>query len=169
MRPQTSIRAALLLFMLVCVPNGGAAQSGGTFQLEQSVIAPGGSAAGGTFSLQYVIGEPAVGKGISGGHFVLSDGFWQFPQLAPTAAAVSITGQVLTATGEPVSHAYVTLILSTGVARDALTNQFGRFRFDDVSVGRTYIVTVRHKSYQFAPQVVSVEDEIADMNFIALN
>ncbi|HVF47658.1 MAG TPA: LamG-like jellyroll fold domain-containing protein [Pyrinomonadaceae bacterium] len=84
----------------------------------------------------------------------------------PTAANVSVGGRVL-ANGQGVSRAGVTLTDSSGNSRSAMTNAFGYFRFDEVEAGQTYIFTVTHKRYQFAPQVVSVPEEMTELNFTA--
>lgn len=88
-------------------------------------------------------------------------------QLAPTSALVSVGGRVLTAKGRGVSKALVTFTDANGETRIALTNPFGYFRFDEVQAGETYVFTVRHKQYQFTPQVLTVNEELADLNFIA--
>ncbi len=52
-------------------------------------------------------------------------------------------------------------------SRFAYTNPFGYYRFNDVIAGNTYILTVRHKSYTFAPQVLSIVDDYSNLNFTA--
>jgi len=47
----------------------------------------------------------------------------------------------------------------------ARTSSFGYYRFDDVLAGETYIVSVTSKRYSFAPQVVSVFEELTDLDF----
>lgn len=96
--------------------------------------------------------------------FVIANG------LAPTAANVSVSGRVLTAYGRGIRNARVTFTDSTGATRTVLTSSFGHYRFDDIEVGQTYVVSVRSKRYQFADQahVVAVNDEITDLDFTAL-
>ncbi|CAN5222390.1 hypothetical protein BH10ACI1_BH10ACI1_10310 [soil metagenome] len=84
------------------------------------------------------------------------------------AASVEIGGRVMTMSGIGISNARVTLVDQTGNSRLARTSAFGYFRFADVQVGETYIISVISKRYQFAPQVLSVTDELTDLNFIAL-
>lgn len=86
---------------------------------------------------------------------------------APTAAAVSIGGRVLTSSGSGITRAYVVLTNQNGVTRTATTNTFGYFHFDGVPVGETYTCNVFSKQYQFAPQVFTVTQEITDLNFIS--
>lgn len=92
---------------------------------------------------------------------------FQLQILAPTAASVSVGGRVLTASGRGISGATVSLIDATGNARQARTNSFGYYRFDDVAAGQTVVVQARHKRYEFAPQVLSIAEEINNLNFTA--
>ncbi len=89
---------------------------------------------------------------------------------SPTAADVSLNGRVLTANGRGVFNAALTLINSaTGEVRTARTNPFGYYRFEDVSAGETYIVTVKSKTYSFsnASKVISISENVGDLNFTA--
>ena len=83
---------------------------------------------------------------------------------APTAALVSVGGRV-TANGRGIGRATVTLTDASGASRNALTGAFGFYRFDEVEVGQTYIVSVRHKQFEFAPQIINPADELTDVNF----
>ncbi len=86
--------------------------------------------------------------------------------LAPLAANVSISGRV-TANGVSVRNAVVRLTTATGTTRTVRTSAFGYYRFDDVEVGETYVVSVNHKRYLFASQVVSVTEDLTELNFTA--
>jgi len=90
-------------------------------------------------------------------------------QPAPTAANVSVSGRVLSAFGNAVSGARVIVTDQNGESRAAITNAFGYFRFDDVRSGETYVFTLTHKRYQFMQQVVTIADEVTDLNFTAEN
>jgi hypothetical protein len=92
-----------------------------------------------------------------------------FTVLAPTAASVSVSGRVTDTMGLPIARASIRLTDSQGAARSALTNPFGYFKIPGVAAGETYIVEVSHKNFIFAtPQVVTVDDEISDLNFVAI-
>ena len=145
------------------------AQSGVTFQLEQIVIGPGGTDRGGTFSSTNAIGQPFAGSGLRGGRLQINTGFFAAPPLAPTAAPVMIGGRVLTAGGLPIMGVRISLLNSAGVVKTALTNAFGYYRFYDVPAGRTYILAATAKGHEFAPQVVNVDNKIADLDLISLN
>jgi hypothetical protein len=88
--------------------------------------------------------------------------------LAPTAAFVPVGGRVMTDDGRGLFGAKVVISGTDGTARSAITNPFGYYRFEGIEAGRTYVVQVAHKRYSFAPRTVSVSDEIADLNFVAL-
>jgi hypothetical protein len=87
--------------------------------------------------------------------------------LAPTAASVSVAGRLLTAEGNGVTNATVTLADSLGNTRSALTGSFGYFSFDGVAAGQTYIISVKSKRFNFSPQVVTVVDDVTGLVFIA--
>jgi len=87
--------------------------------------------------------------------------------LAPSAAGVSISGRVMTANGSGLRSAIVRVTDQQGETRSAITSSFGYYRFDDVTAGGTYVISVTSKRYQFAPQVISVSDELTDLDFIA--
>ena len=82
----------------------------------------------------------------------------------PTAANVTISGRVF-GDGRSLTNAMVTLIDSDGATRRTRTNAFGYYRFESVEVGQIHIVSARAKRYSFAPQVVSVAEDLDDLNF----
>lgn len=84
-----------------------------------------------------------------------------------TASGVTVGGNVLTPEGRGVRGARVTITDNNGVARYALTGSFGRFQFDDVEPGQTYIVSIGSRRFTFSPQVVQVNDNVADLSFVA--
>lgn len=94
-----------------------------------------------------------------------ADGFVNI--LGPSAASVSIAGQVLTATGQNVSNAKVFLTNAQGSKRVAISNGFGYYSFEGVTVGETYILSVVSKRYTFTPQGVNVNEELTALNLIA--
>lgn len=91
-------------------------------------------------------------------------GVFQIPILAPTAASVTVAGRVSFSNGFGLGNAVVTLTNSNGDPRTTQTSSFGYFKFEDVEVGETYTVTVRHKRYSFTPQVITVIDNVEDLN-----
>jgi hypothetical protein len=139
------------------------AQSGGDFAIIQSVIAGGGSKSDATsYSITGTVGQSLAGTRSSATPFSVRGGFWQ-SFLSPTAALVSISGRVLTPTGQPIALVRVTILGSDGNVRAAITNPFGNFRIDDVQAGQTYILSAYHRRYQFVPEAISITDEISDL------
>jgi hypothetical protein len=89
--------------------------------------------------------------------------------LAPTAAGVSVSGQVRTAGGVGIGGA--TLLLTGGSLTEPLvarTNPFGYYQFDEVPAGGTYLVEISSKRYSFSQpsQVINVQDSVTGVDFI---
>ena len=84
-----------------------------------------------------------------------------------TAASVTVSGRVTTAEGRGVRNAIVSLIDSNGAMRSTLTAPRGYYRFDEIEAGQTVVISVRSRRFQFTPRIVSVQDELADVDFIA--
>jgi subtilisin-like proprotein convertase family protein len=90
--------------------------------------------------------------------------------LSVSAAGTTVGGQVLTANGAGIRNAVVT-IMGGGLSQPlyAITSAFGYYRFDDIEVGQTYIITINSKRYVFAVPVIAVSptDQLSGVNFIA--
>jgi len=69
--------------------------------------------------------------------------------LAPTAGAVSISGQVTTPGGQPLAG--VTVQLSGGASRKTITDSSGNYRFENVDANQFYTVTPKRLNYHFSP------------------
>ncbi len=88
--------------------------------------------------------------------------------IAPTAANVSAAGRVLSAEGTGIRNAIVRVSnTTTGAIQTARTNSFGYFSVSGLPAGQTFIFEVQAKQYSFAPQVVSIMEDVTDLNFIA--
>ncbi|MDQ3129488.1 MAG: carboxypeptidase-like regulatory domain-containing protein, partial [Acidobacteriota bacterium] len=87
--------------------------------------------------------------------------------VGPTAAGAEIGGRIVTAQGRGVSRAQVKLTDQNGEVRYALTNAFGYYRFEDAAVGQTYVISAEHKRYRFESKVLSMNNSMSDVNFIA--
>lgn len=111
--------------------------------------------------------DPAANTIFVGGIGISST--WTAGELAPTAAAVTVGGRVMTADGRGIRNAMLTLTDQNGNVRQAISSSFGYYRFPDVMAGETYVLTVRSKRYRFEPSavVVSVTDELTDLDFVA--
>ena len=145
--------------------------SAGPYQLEQTSIAAGGAtnATAGSFAGGRTVGQAAAGRSMSVQAFTLYPGFWTPANLAPTAAHVSIRGRVLSTAGSPIYGARIILTDQQGNTQAALSNTFGHYRFDDVEVGRGYVLEATHKRYQFAPVFVHLVDQIGDLDLLGLD
>ena len=164
---------ALCAFSVFHFPLSVVSQTGGTFDLSHSVIAAGGGSAsiGGTFNVsgtagQTLAGTASNGTGTSG--YDLHGGFW-FQNLAPTAAAVSITGRVTTSNGQGLRNARLTLTSPDGAIRRAITSTFGYYAFDGVEVGHTYVLEIAAKRHTFnnPTRIFSLQDHVTGMDFTA--
>lgn len=89
--------------------------------------------------------------------------------LAPTAAHVSVSGQVVSSSGKGLRGVIVYLIDQEGNMRQTLTNSFGYYRFEEVEAGQTVTVSVFSRRFFFKEptQVISVQDNVTDVNFYA--
>lgn len=90
--------------------------------------------------------------------------------LGTTAAQGTIEGQAVDQFGRPVSLVWVVL---TGKGLDeprvAVTNPFGRFRFEGLPVGRSYLLEAGSGRYVFETPVVAVtlNTDLATVSFVA--
>ncbi len=84
---------------------------------------------------------------------------------APTAAAATIGGRVLTANDRGLANATVNLTDQSGSIRTTRTNPFGYYRFETVGIGQTYILSVQSKRFQFPAQVINVFEDLSELNF----
>ena len=90
---------------------------------------------------------------------------------SPTAAAVTVSGRVTDATGRGIRNAFVTILDSSGMSRTAVTNAFGYYSFSNMTAGSLYALVVSSKRHTFASgtRVVTVLDDLADVDFVADN
>jgi hypothetical protein len=145
------------------------AQTGGTYQIEKSVVVTGGGASlGGSLALESTTGQPLAGGPVQGSPYSLSNGFWTF-NLVPTAARVSIGGRVTTPDGRGIRSVLVSLTSQSGEVRYLRTGSFGSYRFDEVTVGEIYILTASGKKFVFTNPtlVINVTEELNNLNFVA--
>ncbi len=164
-------RTIIIISAIIFVTADITAQTGGNFAITQSVIASGGgqNSAGGTFAVDGTIGQSGAGGAIGNTPFAVTSGFWNFSPLAPTAANVSVSGRIMTPNGSGIRNVRVTLTAPDGQTRTALTGTFGYYRFEEVAVGETYIISIFSKRFTFSrpTQVVAVFEAVADINFIS--
>jgi uncharacterized delta-60 repeat protein len=85
--------------------------------------------------------------------------------VAPTA---SVSGRVTTPGGQSLRNTFVSLIDSNNERRSTSTSSFGIYVFADVPTGRFYTITGASKRYRFAPKMVSVRDNLSDVDLVGL-
>jgi hypothetical protein len=111
-------------------------------------------------------GFPRIRDGNGDGTAIVDIGAFEV-QVAPTAATVSVSGRVTAGGRKGVSNATVHLTTQSGETQTTRTNRSGYYKFKDLAAGETYIFNVFSKRYQFTPQVVSLTEEIAELDFTA--
>ena len=87
--------------------------------------------------------------------------------VGPVAANVSVAGRVTTSDGLGLRNAIVTVTGADGIKRTATTSSFGYFRVDELEAGSTVVVTVSSKRYIFAPRVITLSDEITELEIVS--
>lgn len=87
--------------------------------------------------------------------------------VGPTAANVGVSGRVLDLDGRGVSGARVAMQDQQGNTIWALTNPFGYYRFTNVPAGRSYLISVEHKRFEFQPRTIMVNDDLRNLDFTA--
>ena len=86
-----------------------------------------------------------------------------------SAEAVDVSGRVTTPDGRGLRNASVSISDDAGhLLRTVSTGSFGYYRFENVDAGHNYIIRVASLRYRFATRLVSVQDELADINFVGL-
>ncbi len=165
---QTILFLAITLGLL-----GGAVRAqvatGGTYSLDQSVIAGGGeqSSTGGTFSLDGTIGQSSAGT-LSDGSYIIFGGFWN--SLANANGLITISGQI-TSGGNPLAG--VAVSLSGSSSGMVTTDSSGNYSFSNLTAGGTYTVTPALTNYSFSPAsrffTGAVSDQTANFTAAAQN
>ncbi|HUR98112.1 MAG TPA: Ig-like domain repeat protein [Pyrinomonadaceae bacterium] len=89
--------------------------------------------------------------------------------VGPTAANTNVSGRVLDGDGRGVSGARVSMQSQAGEIVWAVTNPFGYYRFVNLAVGQSYIVTAEHKRYSFAPRTINLNDELTGLDFTPIS
>lgn len=153
------MKAKLIVLCVFLLSVSAPAQTGGTFDLSHTVIASGGgsSSTGGSFTLDGTIGQNIAGTHSLNGGFSLRGGFWAFQAGAPTAANIAISGRVTAGKGGILRRARVTLFdVSMGITRFTQTSFDGTYRFEELEIGRLYIISVESKHRTFTPESYSL-------------
>ncbi len=94
-----------------------------------------------------------------------------FVNTVNTAAYTSVGGRVADGFGQGVSRARLTITdVNTGETQTAVTNSLGYYRFDELTVGEFYVVTVSHRKFTFVENNHSfvLNDAIENLDFTSL-
>ena len=83
------------------------------------------------------------------------------------AIGVSLAGRVMTPDGRGMRNATVTMTDQNGVTLTVTTSAFGHYSFDNLAVGETYTIAAASRRYRFASRLVSVTDDLADLDLTA--
>jgi hypothetical protein len=110
-------------------------------------------------------GFPSIRDGNGDGTPTVDIGAFEV-QLGTTAATVSVSGRV-TARGRGLSNAVVHLTSQNGEILTVKTNRLGYYTFTDLAAGETYIFNVFSKRYQFDPKVISLTEDLSEIDFAA--
>jgi hypothetical protein len=86
---------------------------------------------------------------------------------APSTPAVSVSGRIMTPAGYGIRGALVTITDSNAVTRAAITGSFGHYRFDNLPAGATYTITASARRYSFTPQMLQINDNLTNVDFIS--
>lgn len=143
--------------------------------LKVVVFGPNALAGGGQLiKLRFnVIGEVNSVSDLTWETFDINEGGINFEtrngRVVVRAAAndAAIEGRVLSAAGQPVAGATVTITDTLGQTRSTRVSSLGHFRFAELTVGQTYTINVSAKRHTFASQTVSVTDGIVNLDLIA--
>jgi hypothetical protein len=142
------------------------AQSGGTFEITQAVVASGGtSSSGGIFEVDSTTAQPVLGGATGWANFSITSGFWNYNALAPTAGHVSVSGRIVTPTGAGLVNATLYLQTHNGEILVTRSGSFGYYMFEDLEAGQTVFISVESKRYTYTPRTVIVADSITDLDF----
>ena len=158
----------MMLMIFHSILPGLVSRSVGQYAIESSVVsAGGGEASAGNFELTGTNAQPLAGGYTSGPPYSVYSGFWS-PGLQTTSAPVSVGGRVLSADGRGLGGVRITLVGMDGTLARAVSSPFGYYRFDGLTAGDTYVLTIEQRRYTFnTPYIaVHVTDSIADLNFI---
>lgn len=88
--------------------------------------------------------------------------------LAPSAALASIEGFVRNSSGKSIHKALVTLTDSQGNTQTVISDWYGRYRFTNINVGETYVLSISYRNLQFqeSTRVITVTEDMNGVDFV---
>ncbi|MBL8182323.1 MAG: carboxypeptidase regulatory-like domain-containing protein [Blastocatellia bacterium] len=86
-----------------------------------------------------------------------------------SSAPVSLSGRVLSSNGPGISKVRLSINNGNGGVFQAMTSSLGYYKFENLTPGTTYTITIIHKNYQFSsPQSITIENNRSDLDFVAI-
>lgn len=160
-----------LAFISLCLAGSVAdaqVASGGSYTLNQAVIANGGetTSSGSTYVIGGTAGQAVAGTRSTGTPYNTYGGFWTNDAIT-TAAAFGVSGRVTGIGHRGIKGVTVTLIGGTNAPVQTTTNLKGNFHFPEIEAGQFYIVIVEKEGYVFAPAHHSfmLQEDVGNLNF----
>ncbi len=91
---------------------------------------------------------------------------WTLGELIALSATANLSGRITASNGNGIGKAQVELINQQGETRTVTTSTFGYYNLQEIPVGETYILRVRHKNFTFADRVLTISEDIGELNII---
>lgn len=87
--------------------------------------------------------------------------------VAPTPAPANLGGRIVDANGRGILGVRVTVAGADGTSFTTVSNSFGYYRFENLPIGVTYIITPFHRRFSFTPENRTHNhlDEALDVDF----
>lgn len=89
----------------------------------------------------------------------------RFLNATQTAANVSVSGMIVTSDGRGVTNAQVMITAPDGTSQITITQRNGRFTFDNIETGQSYIVSIGSRRFSYEPQSIFVSDNVNGLIF----
>jgi hypothetical protein len=143
------------------------ASGGVLYNLQFNVIGTSGQQTGllfnnpstGTQTFQFNSGTPAANT-INGLFSVLP---------GPTAAGVSVSGKVTTASGRGIRNVLITMTDSQGNQRTAQTTAFGYYKFESVVAGESVTISAKARRFRFNQSSIvrTTNESVTNADFVS--
>lgn len=91
--------------------------------------------------------------------------------LSPSAASATISGRVINSSGRGLKGVLITATaLSTGEKLYTSPDSYGIYRFEDLPVGDSYLITIKSRYFRFEPdsRIITLNGDFADVDFTAV-
>ncbi len=86
-----------------------------------------------------------------------------------TSASSNVSGRVYTPSGRFLSRARLAVLDMDGnLVQTVTSNQFGYYRINGLESGRTFLIAIVSKRYQFNNQIITPSEEFNSIDFVAI-